>query len=388
MANNVDALIAEHWAPMLQDFLNNRLVARPLARIEFGVDWSFGDTVHFNYISEPTVQTYTPETNLTITDTDAVDDTLVINTRKAATFKIDSTVYRQVTPKYIATLASQSAYVLNNFIDQSLIATGVNGATYTVVGGTLSGATMYQKMLSTYARLDRSNATDLQPYAIITPDHAAILAEGFIQNGFQTSDEALEAGFKSIGESAGFKIYVSNNCPHSVGLTLAVQPNDGDTVLAYGVTFTFKTALTPTAGEVLIGGSAGAAQANLRSAINGTGTPGTDYVTLSQENRTILSNAQVSCGAFGANVATITAFGRIEGSLPVNTAANTGFGTETASMLFGRPQSMSLGIQIDKEVTIGQEPLKPVKNYMNFILTGFKAFARDQKRMVKFTATY
>lgn len=388
MTNDVDAIIAEHWAPMLQDFLNNKLVARPLARTEFGADWSFGDTVHFDYINEPVVVTYTPETDLIIGDTDATDDTLVINTRKAATFKIDSTVYRQVTPKYIATLASQSAYVLNNYIDQSLISTGVNGAAYTVAGGTLSPATMYNHMLSNYARLERSNATDIMPYAIITPDHAALLAGSFVQSGYNQADSKLEAGFKKLGEAAGFMVYVSNNCPHSVTLTLATQPTDGDRVTVFGQTFTFKTTLGTTPGNVLIGGSASAAQTNLAAAINGGSGAGTTYVALSSNNRAQLTNAQVSCGAFSANVATITAFGRIEGSLPVNAAANTGFGSETASMLFGRPQSMSLGIQIDKEMIIGQEPKKPVKNYMNFILCGFKAFTRDQLRMVKFTATY
>ena len=388
MADNVDALIAEHWAPMLQDFLNNRLVSRPLARIEFGVNWAFGDTVHFDYINEPTVQTYTPETDLTIGDTEAGDDTLVINTRKAATFKIDSTVYRQVTPKYIATLASQSSYVLNNYVDQSLISTGVNGANVTVAGGTLSGATMYNNMLSIYARLDRANATDIQPYAIVTPDHAALLAQGFIQNGFQKADSTLTAGMKAIGEAAGFMVYVSNNCPHTVTLTLGTQPSDGDQVTLFGITFTFKTTLGTTANQVLIGANAAAAQTNLRSAVNGTSGAGSTYIALSADDRATLSNAQVSLGAFSANVGTITSFGRIEGSLPVNAAANTGFGTEIASMLFGRPQSMSLGIQIDKELVVGQEPKKPVKNYMNLLLVGFKAFTRDRKRMVKFTATY
>ena len=388
MVNNTDAIISAHWAPMLQDFLNNRLVARPLARTEFGVDWSFGDTVHFNYINEPTVQTYTPETDLDIADTDAVDDTLVINTRKAATFKIDRTVYRQVTPKYIAELADQSAYVLNNYIDQSLISTGVNGANYTIAGGGLSAATMYTQMLSIYARLERSNACDVMPFAIITPDHAALLAGSFVQNGFNEADRKLEAGFKRLGEAAGFMVYVSNNCPHTGSLELDVEPNDGDQVQLFGVTFTFVTTLGSTPGNVLIGANLAAAQANFVAAVTGAAGAGSTYVELAKEDRAILSNAQVSAAAFSSDVSVLTAFGRIEGTMPVNTAGSVGFGTETASMLFGRPQSMSLGIQIDKELIIGQEPKKPVKNYMNFILCGFKAFARDQRRMVRLTATY
>lgn len=53
--------------------------------------------------------------------------------------------------------------------------------------------------------------------------------------------------------------------------------SDGDTVSIAGLTYTFKTVLTPTAGEVLIGATADDSLLNLIRAINHTGTPGTDY---------------------------------------------------------------------------------------------------------------
>lgn len=54
-------------------------------------------------------------------------------------------------------------------------------------------------------------------------------------------------------------------------------PTAGDTVTIGAKTYTFRTALTPTEGEVLIAGSADAALLNLIRAINHTGTPNTDY---------------------------------------------------------------------------------------------------------------
>jgi len=57
----------------------------------------------------------------------------------------------------------------------------------------------------------------------------------------------------------------------------ATAPADGDTVTIDTKVYTFKTTLTPTEGEVLIGVSAAVALDNLKAAINHTGTPDTDY---------------------------------------------------------------------------------------------------------------
>lgn len=62
----------------------------------------------------------------------------------------------------------------------------------------------------------------------------------------------------------------------------ATAPADGNTVTIAGKVYTFKTTLSTAPaveGEVLIGSTSNAAAAldNLKSAINHTGTPGTDY---------------------------------------------------------------------------------------------------------------
>lgn len=59
----------------------------------------------------------------------------------------------------------------------------------------------------------------------------------------------------------------------------ATAPADGDTVTIDGSVYTFKTALTATANQVLIGGTAATALANLKKAINLAGVAGTDYGT-------------------------------------------------------------------------------------------------------------
>lgn len=60
-------------------------------------------------------------------------------------------------------------------------------------------------------------------------------------------------------------------------LTLTDVPHDADTIVIDTKTYTWKTALTPTEGQVLIGGTAAIALDNLKAAINHAGTANTDY---------------------------------------------------------------------------------------------------------------
>lgn len=73
-------------------------------------------------------------------------------------------------------------------------------------------------------------------------------------------------------------IYSSTTGLATAGLTSNnTNVSDGNTVKIGEKVYTFKTALTPTEGEVLIGADADASILNLARAINHTGTPGTDY---------------------------------------------------------------------------------------------------------------
>lgn len=76
-------------------------------------------------------------------------------------------------------------------------------------------------------------------------------------------------------------------------LSIDSQPNDADTVTVGSKTYTFKTSLTPTANEVLIGASALTAATNLVHAINLTGTSGTDYASATTINLQARANILV-----------------------------------------------------------------------------------------------
>lgn len=85
----------------------------------------------------------------------------------------------------------------------------------------------------------------------------------------------------SAGTSAG-----STKATQTLTST-GVAPTDGDTVTVGGQKYTFKTALTGAAFEVLIGASAAAALDNLKSAINATAGAGTTYGTGTPANEQV-----------------------------------------------------------------------------------------------------
>lgn len=106
--------------------------------------------------------------------------------------------------------------------------------------------------------------------------------------------------------------------------------SDGDTVTIGVKTYTFKTTLTPTEGQVHIGASADASLTNLISAINHTGTPGTDY-DCAAANTQVWAEAAVA-----AHVVTIH-------SLAIGTASNSISTTETAAHLSWGGTTMAHG---------------------------------------------
>jgi len=115
--------------------------------------------------------------------------------------------------------------------------------------------------------------------------------------------------------------------------------SDGDTVTLDGIVYTFKTALTPTAGQVLIGASAAASLANLAAAMWGFGTVATTYaagVTHQSKTQntaitaTVLS-IQALRGGTGGNSITLA---KSAATLTVsNTTLTGGSGSDTTTSL-------------------------------------------------------
>lgn len=126
--------------------------------------------------------------------------------------------------------------------------------------------------------------------------------------GILTSSN-ISAGSASTaaGIATGSFQIVAGTCDVQGTLTASVVPNDGDTVTIGATTYTFKTALTPAANEVLIGGSAGVAMANLSMAISASGTAGTNYTSDVTANASATATAVNASNAITVNAIVSTA---------------------------------------------------------------------------------
>lgn len=95
------------------------------------------------------------------------------------------------------------------------------------------------------------------------------------------------------GNFAGYNVYSSNNVKHSRTISFStVVATDAITIA--GVTFTFVSSLSTTAGEVLKGANDAAALANLAAAVNGAAGAGTTYVDISAADRAKLKGVRAN----------------------------------------------------------------------------------------------
>jgi hypothetical protein len=232
------------------------------------------------------------------------EETLTINKEKDTSFyikKLDDIKSHLPTRKYYA---NRAAVALHNQIDADVLAEYAN-FTSALDAASFGGTATYgievtpsnvAKLFSTVGvLLQRSNVMvnvpvkftavksedtgKNMPVAVISPDVYSNILQKWDGKETPKSDDVTENGY--CGKFFGYNIFVSNGLTWTGTLNLVTQPTDGDTVLIMGVTFTFKTTLGSTAGNVLIGGSADAARANLAGLINAPSTTDSNGVALS-----------------------------------------------------------------------------------------------------------
>lgn len=406
MANSLNnTTFQQFWSRRMQRKHAKEAVYRAITSFEEQTLLKQGDTVHRPYRSAIVGQKYTRGTAVTIQDLTNTDETLVVNTAEVFPFYIDDLDQLQSNYRFINEFADDAGIQLVNFLDGDILAEYVNagsviddavinpGTGISGNGVSLDTSNVQRIFSSAKARLARKNVTKGGMFAVITPDTEQVLTDYLAGKNSNLGDSTSLNGH--IGHYYGFDLYRSNNTTWTGTITIATQPNDGDVVTfttydIYGVkqtiTFTFKTTLGVTAGNVLIGGSASAANTNLAALLNAPNTTTAQGVAIGTTNMGYLFQGLGFTATAGATSVAVVAPGQgfiqVGATLTASTTDGWIAAKQVTHCLFGIKGAIDAVVQARPTTEIKDVPDKIGKNVLPWMLYGKKTFTEGKAKLV------
>jgi len=369
----------EYWANEMQQVFFKENVAIELANTELRAILVDGDTIHKPYRSHLRAQAYVKGTAVTLQAVSGTDSSFVVDTIRVVPFYIDDVDKLQNKWSMIDKYAADSMRVLNNELDQTILAEHSN-ATSSVyaadVGG--SGATtnlvlttsnIFNVFTAASRKLDYLSQPQAGRFAVLGTRALEILRLSLAgrETGF---GEQVGANGK-VGTRFGFDIYYSNNCGYSAIWTPANQPTTGATISIAGVTFQLVTTIGTAAGNVLVVTDTATTIDNLVLAINGTtAASATTYVDISDANRNELVQAGI-VATDGTTYLGIAGYGDIV--VTTSEAADL-WSLETNHLLFGVKGATDLVVQAAPSIEFQRANLMIGTNVLVWTLYGKKTF--------------
>lgn len=348
-----------------------------------------GQSVVRPYRSTLYAADYTRGSDMTFQDTTDTNETLTVTTAKVVPFTVDDLDALQSNYMLEAEYARDAAKVLGNQIDGAILSEVAN-AVSVIDDGTFGGSSGTPLTLSTAnvlsvfskatQKLNEQNIDVDDRFAALSPQFMNVLEEYAAGRETPGGDMVGMNGF--TGRRQGYDLYQTNAAYWTGVLGIATQPTDADTVVINGVTFTFKTTLGSTPGNVLIGASADAANANLTAAINAASGAGSTYVELSTANRNLMSGITATSDT-SANTVTLAVVGKSYIAVSETlTATSDTWSKLTQHNLFGRKKCIDVVIQKEPTVIVSDIPKQLGKYVKPHTLFGKKTFREGTYAMV------
>jgi len=384
MGNNVAAFVPELWSRRIQYLTKNALVAVKICSFEEQPDLKYGDRIHRPYPNDLVVNDYVKYTDTTPQDLIGTDEYLDIDQSKEISFAIDEVDWIQMKYDLENSYVERAAYRLANDIDGNVLAEVANANVSMDagdIGGTpgnaisLSTSNCLNTIMTAGAKLAANGCEMDKTWALVIPHKwASIIGQTVAQDWFSLADLALKNGY--AGNFAGYNVYASNNVPHSRTISFSsVVATDEITI--GGVSFTFVSSLSTTAGTVLKWANDAAALTNLAAAVNGAAWAGTTYVDISDSDRAKLKGRRVHLD--GSTWVLTSA-----GDVAVSTADTTiTVGAEEYTAMLCRPGAIDLVMQQNIDVRKQPLPKQKADYYIISCLYGKKTFTEGKERMVK-----
>lgn len=385
-----------HFDNAYQEVFQKSLVAKDIANTRFEAQLTYGESVErvaFD-ISGVAVRDTVRGSASTIDVVTDSPELLTINLEKEAAFHISDGEVKQAGPLNPGqVIGGQIARKVALDLDGRVFAEIHNAAydfdTGDLTTGTSTGtpfaidATNAPKMVTRMAaKLRAKNSVEpLQNMALVVDSYAAADIEQYLMGkDIDIAGSVFKNGYSGVVRNA--QLYVSEQLPGQVTLTLAAAATADDTFTINGVVFTAKAAPN-VAGEFDVENSAANQAATLVLAINGTGTPGVDtYIELSAADRATLTNAGISATADGAVLTIRSRSGRISVS-ETFTDAGSVFSNNALCAYFGKKGAIDLVVQDTKEVDMRPTADRRGTNVFTSYLAGVKTFADGSKKFLR-----
>lgn len=382
-----------------QEIFQKVLVSKKIMNTRFEATLKYGESVErVAYdISNVRVRTVVRGAASTIDSITDSSELLEINLEKEAVFHISDGEVKQAGPLNPGeVIGGQVGRKVAIDLDARCFAEVLN-ASYDFDNGdlttlastgtpiTLSSTTVPQLVSRAPAKLRRLNNQEVMVNMAMVVDSyaAADIAQYLLGKNIDLAGAVFKNGYTDVVSNA--EMYVSENLTGEAVLGLATTPTDGDTVVIGGVTFTFKTTLGSTAGNVLISGSADAARANLAALINTPGTTTTYGVALSAANQIVLEDTLKITATNNDTTNKMTIVGIGSGRLVLSetfTDATDAWDKNFIHAYFGKKGAIDLVIQDLKEVDMRPTADRRGTNVFSSYLAGVKTFADGAKKFL------
>jgi len=389
--NSVSSLNPAFWAREAQRSLFVENSALAIARTELrNLVAGEGDTVNRTIVSYPARATYTPGSDITATVVNGSKESLSISTWSASMVTIDDTEKRQSIIDLGTNISNKMMKNHNNAIEQAVMAE-VTNAQWTLDDGNVGGTTGNNATVNTNTVPLFFTAADTKLDAIDAPKEGrtALVGTHFLNQlkiqqagrpGSPVADRMNLQGYYTT--LFGWDIVYTNNLPYTATFTVAGTPTDGDKVVIAGVTFTFKTVLGTTPGNILINGGNGSCT-NLVNALNALATTTSNYIAVSDENVFLLRDKRAIAAVDNTGNLTLTGYGDIVVSASMTNASSV-WSAQRQDALFGvKGRCIDLIVQIPPKVEVLRNPKQfgdIVKSMMGY---GKKTFADGAREMVR-----
>lgn len=386
-----------------EDIFQKVLVAKEIANGRFESVLKYGQSVErVAYdISGIRVRSVVRGAGSTIDALVDSNELLTINLEKEAVFYISDGEVTQAGPLNPGEqIGSQVAVKVAADFDARIFAQVINAAqtfdngdlTTTASSGTpitLSTTTVPQMVTRMPAKLKAVNMTLTNSCLVVDAYAASDIEQYLLGKQFSIVESVFKNGY--AGPIATAEVYISQNLTGEALLTLSVgAPSDGETVTLVGydglgnaktVPFTFKTALTPAAGEVLIGGSIANSCTNLAALINAPGTTTANGVALSAANQIVITDSLKLVAT--ATSTTVKIVGTGAGRMTLSeTLANGVWTRNFIHCYYGKKGAIDYVLQDMKEVDMRPTSDRRGTNVFSSYLGGIFTFADGSKKFL------